>query len=634
MKITIIHSLASLTALLIGCSALWGQSPALLDLPLERASAVEAGQVSAVKQLSATGVAGLAPVSTTKWAVSVRSRQGRVHTSPEMQTLKASKMALKQASKIEGGGAEPESGQQSVQVAHHFEGNWSLQAHPPDNSIAVSNAGVVVSVNNDGVEYYDASGQLMYVDFWADFVNNSQLNSSIYDPVVLYDSEADRFVMAVLHGTQPATSRVLLLFSQSNDPLNGWHLYQLPGNPLNNNTWFDYPKLGVSSQEVYITGNLYDSNDDFTQSIIFQVEKQQGLAGGNINYQFWSNLNAQPFPAFTLVPTTYGQQGNVGPGMLFVSTRPGGQSVLRLWHITDVLANSPMINAYTVNVTPYSPAADAEMPNTSLTLDNGDCRGLAAFFLDQKVHFVFHSDVGQGWNGIYYSRIDINSLQAQTATLGRAGQEDFSYPVLASLSTQTTDPTAAIAFLTSSSASYPGTSITSCDANMQWSQPVQIKAGETYIDFLQGNTQRWGDYSGIARKHNSNAPEVWSATCYGADIQTQNGTVSNTYKTRIARITGGTVDLAENTPAREYALYPNPVTDFWQMEFDLEQGGEIRMELYNSRGQSVKLLFQDRLRPGLHHLRFNREALPAGTYFLQMSTDQHPLHREKITVQP
>ena len=570
-----------------------------------------------------------------KWSIKLRERSRRTHPASELDSIKAYKTVGKFDSyKAPENQKLKKSSAANPVIGSNFEGNWSVTSHPPDNNIAISNGGKIVSVNNDGVEYYDQSGNLLYLDNWSDFINDNTLNSSIYDPVILYDSQEDRFIMAVLHGTSSTTSKVILLFSKSNDPMNGWWIYQLSGNPLNDNSWFDYPKIGVSAQEVYITGNLYDNNDNYNESILYQVNKAEGLSGQNLNYQWWFNLSSQPFPAFTLVPTTYGHQGNIGPGMLFVSTRPGGENRVILWQLTDYLSNNPSLNSFTVsNVTAYSPAGNGAMPNTSKQLDNSDCRILNAFWLDNTVHYVFHSDVGQGWNGIHYNRLDVNNLSNQTATLGKPGVEDYSFPVIASFATTTTDPSVAVSFLHSSPSIFPSTSVVSCNANMQWSAPVLIQAGTSHINFLGGNTERWGDYNGMSRKHNSATPVVWSATSFGTDIVASGGTLPNTYKTWIAQVQTTGISIPENHPDEKYArAYPNPVSDLLHIDFELERREYIEIELFDLTGKLVKLLYADRPRSTALQLSFNTEALGSGQYLLVISNHEKQLQSEKILV--
>ncbi|MDD3875208.1 MAG: T9SS type A sorting domain-containing protein [Bacteroidales bacterium] len=568
-----------------------------------------------------------------KWAISVRLRFGRKHYGADIEAIKESLMQEKFDSYIPSD-IESSATDKAVTpaIGTDFEANWSMVATPPDNSMAVSNGGYIVTANNDGVEYYNTSGSYLYFNYWSDFFNNSALTSMIYDPKVIYDASADRFVMAVLHGTTPATSKVLVCFSKSNNPLNGWWTYTLSGNPLSDNSWFDYPGLGVSNNEIYITGNLFSSQGTFNQAIIYQIQKSNGYSGSNINFQYWHSLNATPYPAFSLVPASLGQTGSYGPGIYLVSSKSGGDNRIRLWDITDDMSGSPQVNSYTINVsTAYSPVPNSSQPGTSNTLDNGDCRIQNAFYLNGLIHYVLHSDIGQGWNGIHYNRLTISNLSNQSATFGLQGSYDYSYPAVASFATSSSDKSVMIAFLRASGSLYPEVRVVNCDNNMQWSGSVLVKSGETYVNFLSGD-QRWGDYTGIARKHNSSTPRVWLAGCYGASIPNQN--VYNTYKTWVAEVYGGASADINETDATEDALsvFPNPVYDFVNVLFTVDTREEVTIELNDIEGRLIKLLYRDTPKPGENKLTFNKGALSRGTYFVTIKTTSKIIKNERIII--
>lgn len=482
-----------------------------------------------------------------KWAASVRPTFARNHYSPEIVALKEAKMQEKLATLGQGEELFENSRAVTPLLGQNMEGNWSVVGTPPDNSMAISNGGFIVSANNDGLEYHNAAGQFLYVDFWADFINDPSLTGMIYDPKVIYDSQSDRFVLVVLHGSTAATSKVLVCFSKTNNPMTGggWWIYNLSGNPLNNDCWFDYPCLGVSNNEIYVTGNLFTSGaNNFNQAIIYQISKAQGFAGGVINFDVWSGLSNSPIAAFTLVPASFGQQGNYGPGIYFVSNAAGGDNKIRLWDLTNDLGSNPQLNVTTVTTTAYSPAAPALQSGTADQLDNGDCRIQNAFFLNGIIHFTFCSDAGSGWNGINYNRLTVANNTNQSVVFGQVGTADLCYPAVASFATTATDKSVMLAFLRATQGGFPEVRVINCDDVMQFSNTTLVKAGETFVNFLSGGPERWGDYTGISRRHNSTDARIWLAGCYGANISG----APNTWKTWISEIFaqggGGTAPIA------------------------------------------------------------------------------------------
>ena len=565
-----------------------------------------------------------------KWAISVKPTSSHEHGSEKVEAIKESKWPLKINSYKPSNGVESNSRAVYPEIGKNYEANWSIESTPPDNTMAISNAGIVVTANNDGIEYYSASGSFLYFDYWSDFFNDNSLNASLFDPKVIYDSGADRYVLILLHGSNANTSKVLVCFSKTNNPMNGWWVYKLTGNPLNNNGWFDYPSLGVSNNEIYVTGNLFRGNS-FDQPVVYQIAKAAGYAGQSIDWQYWSDLTANSIEPFSLVPASYGQQGNYGPGIYFVSNESSGDSRIVLWDLTDDMTGNPQMIGYTINTEAYSPAANAFQAGTADQLDNGDCRIQSAFYLNGIVHFVFHSDIGEGWNGVNYNRLNVANSTNASHMYGLQGSYDYAYPAVASFATSNTDPTVMIAFLRCSENSYPEVRVTNCDRDFTWSPSTSVKEGETYVDFLSDDVERWGDYTGICRKHNSADPRVWLAGCYGADINSQSA--YNTYKTWVAEVKSGeTVSVEDPQTKEDVKVFPNPAYNMFNIRFTSDGLSPVQIDLFDANGVLVKTLYQDTPKSGENKLSFNQEALTTGTYFLSIHSGSQILKNEKLVI--
>ncbi len=187
-------------------------------------------------------------------------------------------------------------------IGASFEANRFDGTTPPDNSMAISNGGRIVSVTNSHIEYFDMSGTRTYTSSFDDFFQDPSFTALIYDPVVLYDSQADRFFLAVLHGSNSSVSKVVVCFSKSNNPIDGWWFYKLTGDPLGNSNWFDYPKIGFYTTEVYVTGNLFNDNDVFSQTVLYPFTKASGYSGTSLGWQYGHNIDDCPV---TLFPASY-----------------------------------------------------------------------------------------------------------------------------------------------------------------------------------------------------------------------------------------------------------------------------------------------------------------------------------------
>ena len=510
-------------------------------------------------------------------------------------------------------------------IGSSFEGNWFDQTTPPDNSMAISNGGHIVSVTNSHIEYFDMSGTRLYTSSFEAFFGDPTFTSLIYDPVVLYDSEADRFFMAVLHGSNSSVSKVVTCFSKTNNPSDGWWFYKLTGDPLGAGNWFDYPKIGFSTNEVYISGNLFTDNDQFSQAILYQISKDEGYAGGSINWQYWSNISDTPF---TLVPASYGQQGGYGPGVYLVSTsRSAGK--IRVFDLTNDIGNNPQLNAYSIDAT-FNLAGDASQQGTTILLDNGDNRALSAFYLEGIIHLVFHSEYINNHNGINYNRISLSNLSNWNAKFGLDGYE-YSYPSVASFGTSKTDKSAMICFLRVNNAIYPQVRVVYINDAGNWSSSTLVKEGTTYVDvYASSGVARWGDYTGISRKYNASTPNVWLNGGFGSFRLNEHA-----FDTWIAQVTGVAMGINEPTEVHpdKIKIYPNPVYDIMNVEFILDGRSTIEIAVVDQQGRVVKILLQDTAPGGRNAFSFNKGALASGIYFLKVSSSNNIIRYEKFIVQ-
>lgn len=539
----------------------------------------------------------------------------------EVENLKA----LKTIQKFSGTNPSPLSPDETMlgitpTIGANFSGNAGTGC-PLDNTIAISNGGIIISLVNSNISYYNTSGtQTFTSDIWT-WYGSGTIVDNICDPVVVYDSGSDRFIFytQTCDGIS-ANSKVIMAFSKTNDPAAGWWVYELTGNPLSDNSWFDYPKMGISNNEVYVTGNLFFEGAGYNQSVVYQIQKAEGYAGSSLQWQYWSGITGNPF---TILPLSNGQQGNYGPGVLLVSTDISGSGNLNLYDLTDDMsATGEQLNHYPISTTAYSvggAAAQSGGPN----LDAGDLRTQSGFFLNGTAHVVFNSDISGGWNGINYNRINVAALTNTNTTFGLVGSFDYCYPSVASCGINANDKSVMIAFERSGASIFPETRIISCDDGLNWSSSVIVKAGNGPVT-LCGTPQRWGDYTGISRKMNT-TNTVWVASAYGNS--------SSYWDTWIAEVVGVGVGIEENQNISSFNLYPNPVIDNFKTAFTLDQTQNIKIRIVDIQGKVVKELFVGVALQGENIFTFNKGNLADGAYFLQIeSINNQSIKNEKFIV--
>ncbi len=553
------------------------------------------------------------------------------HEDPEVEAIKEKLMPQKISSKISkeelnGTAADPV-------ISAKFEGPWMTKGTPPDLSFAISTSGNIVATNNDGIEYYNTSGAYLDGEYWSDFYNDQSLSSKKYDPKIIFDSEKNRFVLIVLHGSKPDVSKVLIAISYTDDPLaDGWYYYTIKGDPTSNNLWFDYPSLGLSNADIFITGNLYTEDGKFDRALLLQIDKTTLYNKQSIKYFYYSNLSNDPFNAFSILPVSYGLKGNYGPGMYFVSSKSGGESRLRLWYINDAYSGNPKLFSYEVDVPVYGIGGNAGQYGTSDLLDVGDCRMLSGFYLDGIVHAVHLTNIGDGWNGINYHRISVQSMNAESSNFGLQGSYDYAYPAVASYANKATDKSVMIAFLRSGDDIYPEFRVVHCDQNMDWSSSTLVQEGDTYVDLITSTTERWGDYTGICRQYtNATYPAIWMNGCYGGNVGSLN--TYHTFRSKIAKVYA--VKTATEMPENQRPVsktFPLPLKDAFTHEFILSNGQKINIEVLDDNGKLIKKLFNDYLPTGKQTLSFTVDNLNPGIYILNIIGDESYKNQIKIVV--
>src|SRR5262249_23095061 len=153
---------------------------------------------------------------------------------------------------------------------------------PNDNDLAVSNSGVVCSVTNITIWSKHLDSTLIHAGYLHNITSSLGLQQEEFDPKIIYDPQSDRFICIMLNGFTDSTSNVLVGFSQTNSSYGAWNFYVLPGNPLGDTSWTDFPMASITNQELFITVNLLYNDSSwqagFRQTIVWQIKKSEGYS--------------------------------------------------------------------------------------------------------------------------------------------------------------------------------------------------------------------------------------------------------------------------------------------------------------------------------------------------------------------
>jgi len=510
-------------------------------------------------------------------------------------------------------------------VGVHYAANKNNGGTPLDNNIAISNGGILLSVANMIMEVDDSTGHNLYYQSLTTLINDPAISYAC-DPVVVYDKGADRFIFYCqeVTSTPNAPNHMLFFFSKTNNPATGgWNYYKLSGDPLNKGDMADYPKIGITDHDVFVSSNLFN-NGAFDQAIVMQIGKKEGYAGTALSTKVWSALTGSPF---SVVPCGEGQGNSYGPAIWLVATGSGNS--VNLYQITNDVTSSPTMNHWSVSMPSYSVAGNSAEQGTTETLKVADLRCLSGFYLNGIIHFVFNTkDNASANTAINYNRLN-TSTKTVTNKLFTIPNVDCGYPSVASYTADgvTNDQSVMIGFCQASSAMFPAISVVSCDNGMNFSSAVKVKVSASYVSGYGSN--RWGDYSGICRRHSSPQACCWLSGAFGDASHLWQGYVAQIYDPSFA--TGLDDGLATTTESVK--AFPNPVVDFFSVDFTLKRDADkLVINLFDAQGRVVKELFSGYAHKGENTLSFNKANLGAGTYFLVINKGTDSLLHKKIVV--
>lgn len=504
-------------------------------------------------------------------------------------------------------------------VGTSMAGNTFGNSTPTDNEIAVTNGGMLLSVQNSTIFRYNLSTSTSLgatsLAGWSNVLGNPQ---SKFDPKCIYDPVNDRFIVVCLAGFTDSTSSIILGFSQTNAPNGAWNLYELPGNPLNNGYWTDYPAIAMTNNEFFITVNLLQNSmpwqTGFVETLIWQINKFDGYNGDTLSTQLHNNIQHNGRPVRNLCPVKGGSM-IYGPDIYFLSNRnlDVSNDTIFLVHLTDTI-NAPgqqLTVQPLVSNTQYWAPANAQQRGSADRLATNDARVLGAFIENDKIQFVQNSmDTSTGYASFLHGIIDnVSTSPAVTATI-MTDTIEFGYPNIAYAGNGPTDNTAIIGFLHSSANVFPGVSAIVCDGTPSYSPRTVVKQGLGYVSLIGGD-ERWGDYTGMQRLYNGGGT-VWMNGYYGL--------TAHTHATWLAELSPtADVSAQTNTPVSDVTVYPNPSADQFEITFSTGLTEQVDFALYDLQGRLVKLLLRERVKPGVNRFSFDAAPLSAGVYVLRIS---------------
>lgn len=402
-------------------------------------------------------------------------------------------------------------------IGRNFRGNIRGSGVPMDNSMAISRNGFIVSAINSNVIFSGPDGKVTLTKGFPDFFKLLNLGTRMYDPRVIYDVEQNKFIFMVLHGSEPSNTFLCIAFSRTEDPNGEWNYYKVDGNPSGDDRWFDYPNIAISKNDFYITGLMRDTPGDWQYSVLYQIDKNDGFLGKPLTWKYYNDLkDADGLPSFNLVPTPSGWDYLIGPGMYFVSNKPNGGDTYNLYYTTGSINENPSLVSLQTTGLLTTLAPDGRQKNTNNVLNTFDSRIWSAMYLNGAIHMGSHVNTPNGDVGLFYGRMSVSDLTLHTDVLTTTGR-DYGFPSFSAFGSKESDDDILVNYLVAGPDIFPGQEQRVCKgtSSFEWSEPVLLKEGVGFVNALQDNNERWGDYTTSCRRFFDGRTECWVTGCFG-----------------------------------------------------------------------------------------------------------------------
>lgn len=415
----------------------------------------------------------------------------------------------------------------------NFNGISQTNSIPPDPHIAVG-PNHVVGVVNSRFAIWDKEGNLLKninADTW---YSNVVQGVGSFDPKVLYDHFAKRWIMVWLDQDDNSQRGYFLLsVSADSNAIGTWYNWALPSNvngTTNNGSWGDYQGVGFDHEAIYITANQFSFSSSFQYVKIRIVPKAQLYAntGGAVTFtDLWdirypSSLGSR---VFNIRPSIHYSQSN---SYNLLHANSGSSNFFVLYKITNPLTN-PVLTGINVPVTNYSGAPNANQLGGSSVLIEGAgsalrCEPVYRDGFLWATHTI-RNPVHTAYSSARYVKINTTSnLAEEDAALGAEGFWHF-YTALA----VDKDHNIALTYSRSGLTEYAGAYYTSkLSTSSEFSGTKALAAGlGNYVVTFGGSRNRWGDYNGIWIDP-SDENDFWMLTEYAAG--------TNTWGTRVGKL--------------------------------------------------------------------------------------------------
>lgn len=398
--------------------------------------------------------------------------------------------------------------------------------YPPDTQIAAG-PNTILQATNGAIRLASKTNTNAQTVNWNTFFNKP--GAFLFDPKVFFDPASRRFIVVVLEfKSQPQTSLIRFAVSQSEDPSSltqGWCRYSYNGK--SQETWSDYPSLGINEKWIAISTNQFRFSDNQYAKVMVKAADATKLA---------NNATSCPKLVFSTFafPLSSGISGTIqfapsysrtslsGTPLFAVSTNIGDSRFYDLWKVFGT-GTAPTMSRTRVTARLHTIPPGASHKNSGADYDTDVNRVLNAVHRNGVVSFALATGCNFGAlpneSCVRLGQITPSELGASVtfeSDFGGGDNKFFWMPAVAANSNNDL----AVIFQQSGATQFLGAAFSGKRSGTTALEPFKVlQAGKcNLVNVAQSDTRnRTGDYAGISVDA-FDARTFWISAEYSANL--------------------------------------------------------------------------------------------------------------------
>jgi hypothetical protein len=414
---------------------------------------------------------------------------------------------------------------------------------PADPDGAVGPRHFVEFINGSFAVYNKTNGQsvkrISDLKFWSNAGVQLANSDGVADPRIIYDSTSQRWFASMVDFDAGAASDptleandFLLAVSATSDPTGAWHGFLFQADP-DNGYFADFPTLGVDSNAVYLSGDMYQGEDNPLGAALVSFPKADLLAASpTIANRTWFGV------------MSYDERGQVLQPAICLDGSTSGKILATSDYGLDSSPHSNLVSfavlnaaspAASLTASAFIPTASWEVPDSPYlpapafaliqpdgtdTLQGNDARLSARVYAVGGVLYAIHNTqlnthVAIRW---YRVRAADNAL-LESGTISDPDQDLF-YPSIAANAVGTVviafNACGGSTFITCYAVAGQTINGVTTFGSRILLQASDVSYHDLYEEIGFSDTSRWGDYTTTAVDP-SDPNRFWTIGMYASD---------------------------------------------------------------------------------------------------------------------